>query len=407
MVLVRLNDKTPERDINHLQQERLTLTENIPDSKKSEGPQSSPHWSWTTKLVVGLALTGMAIWLLIQFHNFLGPLITAFILAFLIHPIASFIQTKTKLPWRLTVTILYLLLVVSILGLLTWGGLTLSDQIQNLIKFIEKNIDRLPDLVAELTTQTYRIGPFSFSLSGLKWEDIANEIVGAVQPVIGQVGGIAGSVATGAASIISWSVLILLVSYFLLAESEGIPSRVLNIKIPGYTQDIEKLSGDLNRIWNAFLKGEIIIVVLSLIIYSVMLGILRVQFFFGLALIAAIGQLIPYVGAWTTWISFGLVALFQTNVPFGLPSGIYMLIVLAVSMLINNIIDNIIRTKVMSDSLKVHPALVLIGALVSVQIFGFIGIIIAKGLFILRQKQIRCHRLRRVNHPAIILNFNV
>jgi predicted PurR-regulated permease PerM len=96
-----------------------------------------------------------------------------------------------------------------------------------------------------------------------------------------------------------------------------------------------------------------------------------------LALIAAIGQLIPYLGAWVTWITFGLVALFQSTTPFGLPPGIYMIIVLAVSMLINNIIDNVLRTSIMAENLKVHPALVLLGALVGVQLFGFIGIVIA------------------------------
>ena len=54
-----------------------------------------------------------------------------------------------------------------------------------------------------------------------------------------------------------------------------------------------------------------------------------------------------------------------------------MIIVLTVSMVINNVIDNIIRTKIMADSLKVHPVLVLIGALVGVQLFGFIGIVVA------------------------------
>lgn len=54
-----------------------------------------------------------------------------------------------------------------------------------------------------------------------------------------------------------------------------------------------------------------------------------------------------------------------------------MLLVLGVSMVVNNIIDNIVRIKVMSNSLKVHPALVLIGALVGVQLLGFVGIIIA------------------------------
>lgn len=346
-------------------------------AEENEQKKRSPKWSWTTKLVVGLALVAFAIWLIVQFQGFLGMMITAFILSYLIHPIASFMQEKIKIPWRISVTLIYFVLVLSFLGLLTWGGLTIVEQIQNLIRFIENNIDQLPDLVSEATTQTYQIGPFTFTPSGLNWDEIANEIVRAIQPVLGRIGNFASSIATGAANIVTWLILILLISYFLLAESEGIPSRVLNIQIPGYSYDLERIGDELNRIWNAFIRGEILVVFFSLIIYTAMLGVLGVQFFFGLSVIAAIGQLIPYVGAWVTWISFGLVALFQSNIPYNLPPGIYMLIVLGVSMVINNIIDNILRTKVMAENLKVHPALVLIGALIGVQLFGFIGIIIA------------------------------
>lgn len=345
--------------------------------ESNELKHESPKWNWTTKLVVGLALVALAIWLLILFQGFLGSIITAFILAFLIHPIASFLQKKVKLPWRLSVTIVYLLLVLVIVGLVTWGGFALVEQIQNLVRFIENNINQLPDLISELTTQTYHIGPFEFTPFGFNWDELTNEIVRATQAVLGQVGTFASSIASGAVSVVSYLVLILLVSYFLLAESEGIPSRFLNIKIPMYAQDLERMSSEINRIWNAFIRGELLVVFFSLIIYTTMLGAMGIQFFFGLALIAAVGQLIPYLGAWITWITFGLVALFQAKTPYNLLPGTYMLIVLGVSIIINNIIDNILRTKVMAQSLKVHPAVVLIGALIGVQLFGFIGIVIA------------------------------
>ena len=345
--------------------------------KNTSPAKDSPKWNWTTKLVIGLALVAVSAWVLVQFQNFLGPLISALILAYLIHPIASFIIEKIGMPWRLSVTLIYIVLVLVILGLLTWGGFALVEQIQNLIDFIENNIDQLPDLVAQITEQTYQIGPFTFSPSRFNWDEITNEIVGAIQPTLGRLGSLASSIAAGAFSIVTWIVLILLVSYFLLAESEGIPNRLLNIQIPGYTKDLEIMGRKLNRIWNAFIRGEILVVIFSLVIYSAVLGLLGIQFFFGLALIAAIGQLIPYVGAWATWISFGLVALFQNNIPFDLAPGIYMVIVLGVSMVVNNFIDNILRTKVMATNLKVHPALVLIGALIGVQLFGFVGIVIA------------------------------
>lgn len=352
----------------------------LPDKrniKETEGTTGSPKWNWPTKLAVGLTLVAISIWLLVQFQNFLGPLFSALILSYFLYPVATFLRNKIKLPWRLAVTIIYLLLVLILLGLLTWGGLALVEQIQNLIRFIENNINRLPELVDEITTQTFQIGPFTISPTGLNWGQIANQIVSAIQPVLGRLGSIVGSVAAGAASIFSWLALIILISYFLLAESEGIPGQLLNIRIQGYEADIDRMGKELSRVWKGFIRGEILVVIISLFIYSASLGILGIQFFFGLAVIAAFGQLIPYVGAGATWISFGLVALLQSNTPFNLPSGIYLVIVLGVGIIINTIIDNILRTKVMAENLRVHPALILMGALIGVQLFGFIGIIIA------------------------------
>ena len=353
------------------------MTSKTPEPNNNDQQGESPHWSWTTKLVVGLALVAIFLLLLVRFQSFLGPLITAILLAYLINPIAKFACEKIKIPWRISVTIIYVLLVLIILGLTTWGGFALVEQIQNLIDFIEKNIFQLPELVAEITERTYEIGPFTFTPTGMSWDEITNEIVRAIQPAIGRLGTLVGSIAAGAVNIITWTVLIVLISYFLLAESEGFPGQSFDPDIAGQGADIQRMSGELNRIWRAFIRGELLIVLISYVIYTILLGIMGVQFFVGLAAVAALGQLIPYLGAWATWISFGLVALFQTNVPFDLPSGVYMLIVLGVAMVINNIIDNIIRTKIMASGLKVHPSLVLIGAIIGVQLFGFIGIVIA------------------------------
>ncbi len=352
------------------------MNDNI-DPNSKDNHHESPKWEWTTKLVVGLALVAVGLWLLVKFQNFLGPLISALILAYLIQPVAKFIQEKFKFSWRVSITLIYLLLVMSMLGLLTWGGFALFEQFQSLIRFIERNLDKLPDLVAEMTQQTYQIGPFSFTPTVVELDNITDQIVGAVQPLLGRLGSFAGTIAAGAVNVITFLVLIVLVSYFLLAESEGIPGRVLNISIPGHARDMEQIRKELKRIWQSFIRGEFLVVLISMALYTITLGAMGVQFFIGLSAIAAIGQLIPYVGAWATWISFGLVALFQSTIPFGLSSGIYMLIVLGVGMIINNVIDQVIRTKIMAESLKVHPALVLIGALIGVQLLGFVGIIIA------------------------------
>ena len=350
------------------------------ESQISDNPNpnsSSPRWNWTTKLIVGLGLVGVAIWLLIQFQNFLGPIILAFILAYLFYPVANFIRTTFKIPWRLAVTLIYIIIVLALLGLLTWGGLALADQIQNLIDFIQKNIDQIPVLIDDITNQTYAIGPWSFTLSGLGWDQISTEIVSTIRPAIGQVGSLAGSVATGAANVFLWIGVVLLVSYFLLAETEGISNRFVNIRIPGYTTDLKRMGQELSRIWNAFLRGQLMVVLITIIVYTTYLGIMGIQFFFGLALVAAIGRFIPYVGAWITWITYGLVALLQGPTIFNLSPGLYAVILLGGAMLIDTLLDNLLVPKVMSENLKVHPALVLVGALIALRLLGFIGILLA------------------------------
>ena len=319
----------------------------------------------------------IAIWLLVQFQNFLGPIILAFILAYLFYPVANFIRTTLKLPWRLSVTLIYLIIVLALIGLLTWGGLTLADQIQNLIEFIQNNIDQIPGLIEDFSQQTYAIGPWSFTFAGLGWDQITTEIVSTIRPAIGQMGSLAGSVATGAANAVLWIGVVLLVSYFLLAETEGISNRFLTIRIPGYTTDLRRMGQELGKIWNAFLRGQLIVVLITVVIYTSYLGLMGIQFFFGLALVAAIGRFIPYVGAWITWITYGLVALLQGTTIFNLSPGLYAIILLGGAMLIDTLLDNLLVPKIMSENLKVHPALVLVGALIAVNLLGLIGILLA------------------------------
>ncbi len=301
----------------------------------------------------------------------------ALVLAYLFYPIANFIRNSLKLPWRLAVTLIYIVVVLAILGLLTWGGLALVDQIQNLITFIQNNIDQIPQLINDVTQQTYTIGPWEFTLSGLDWTQISSEIVSTVRPVVGQIGSIAGSLATGAANIVFWIGLVLLISYFLLAETEGIPNTILNIRIPGYTADLRRIGQELSNIWNAFIRGQLIVVLFTVIIYTTYLGSMGVQFFFGLAILAALGRFVPYVGAWVTWITYGLVALLQGTTIFNLPSGLYAIILLGGAMLIDTMLDNLLVPKVMSENLKVHPALVLVGALIAFNLLGIVGILLA------------------------------
>jgi predicted PurR-regulated permease PerM len=211
----------------------------------------------------------------------------------------------------------------------------------------------------------------------LDLNNLGQDILSAVQPLLSGAGSIVGTFASSAASFFGWTFFILLISYFILAESGGISNRLINLSIPGYAEDLQRLGAELSRIWNAFLRGQLTIVLLTILIYIVLLGSLGLKFFLGLALLAGLARFVPYVGPAVTWTSYGLVAFFQGTTLFGISPLAYVGVVVGISWLFDMILDNVAVPRIMSDALRVHPAAVMVSALIGANLLGVIGVVLA------------------------------
>src|SRR5512136_138879 len=113
-------------------------------------PPTSPHWGSTTKLVASLTLVVILGALLVRFKYVVAPVLIAFILAYLLFPVASRMNRKLHFSWALAVNLIYLVIVLILLALLTWGGVGLIGQVQNLITAIQTYASKLPALIDSL-----------------------------------------------------------------------------------------------------------------------------------------------------------------------------------------------------------------------------------------------------------------
>ena len=57
-------------------------------------PPDSPHWGSTAKLVVSLTVVIILGALLARFQAIIGPVLMAFVLAYLLHPLISFLEKR-------------------------------------------------------------------------------------------------------------------------------------------------------------------------------------------------------------------------------------------------------------------------------------------------------------------------
>lgn len=344
---------------------------------KETPPSRSPSWGSTTKTVVGLTVVAFVAAMLIQFRNIIGPLILAFMLAFLLHPVAGAINLHFKLPWRVSVNLIYLVLVIILAGLFTIAGVAIVQQIQNLIGFLQGFIPNLPNIVSEISKQSYQIGPFQVDFSKLNLLELTNQAVSAVQPLFGRITGLISSFATSAGVTLAWSLFVMVISYFLMAESASFQGAIVKVEIPGYNADIRRMGSELRKIWNNFLRGQLTIVLLVILVYTVLLLGLGLRFAFGIALLAGLAKFVPYIGPFIAWLTAFLVAFTQGGNYFGLQPLTYAIMVVAICIVVDQVLDNLVTPRFMGQTLGLHPAAVLVSAIIATNLIGIIGLVLA------------------------------
>jgi predicted PurR-regulated permease PerM len=337
----------------------------------------SPKWGSTTKMVVGLAIVAIIAALLVNFLNVIPPLLLAFILAFFIHPVAAWTSRTLHIGWRGAVNVLYLLLTAALVALITLAGLAIIQQAQSLITYVENFITGLPELVQSLSTRSYDFGPLHLNFAQLDLQSLVNQVLGIVQPMLGRAGSILGAVATSAATGLGWGLFILFVSYFLLSESGQFRENLVHIEIPGYNADIQKLVRKLTGIWDAFLRGQLLISLLVVVVYFILLSILGTRLALAIAFMAGLARFVPWLGPFITWTVLAIVAFFQTGNYFGLEPFAYTLLVIGLCMLFDQFFDYIISPRIIGETLGLHPAGVLVAAIVAAKWLGIVGLVLA------------------------------
>jgi predicted PurR-regulated permease PerM len=97
----------------------------------------------------------------------------------------------------------------------------------------------------------------------------------------------------------------------------------------------------------------------------------------GIAILAGVARFIPYVGPFIVWIITALVAFFQGYNYFGMEPWAYAILVVVLCLVLDAVLDNLVVPKFHGDTLGLHPAAVLVAALVALRLIGFVGLVLA------------------------------
>ena len=343
----------------------------------TERLEDSPKWGVATKALVALAVMMILAGMLVRFQHVIPILVLAPILTIVIVPVVQFMCVRMKIPWGLAATIAMLLLILLLIGASTIMGFAIVQQLQALFLIVQRFLLDLPVQLEHLSQQTYQLGPWVIEFYQFDLAAVGEQVIATIQPLLGEVRSLITFLATGVIESLTRIILVLAIAFFLIFDYRRIRAVLKNISIPGYKQDIQRMQRELLRIWQAFLRGQLIIVTITAFLTYLLMQILGVRFPIGLGVLGGLAKFVPIVGPVTAGFIAAIVGLFQPSNWFSLLPLAYAGVIVVCVVILDQSIDIFIVPRIMGTTLNLHPALILVGLVVGASLAGVIGLLLS------------------------------
>ena len=322
--------------------------------------RESPHQliGWTIAVVVG---TVVGLWALYLARQVLVLAYVSALLAVGMSPIVERVERRRMLlpqgwsrpPRWLATLIVYLVILSSLfaVGMLVIPSLATQGR---------EFGSRLPAIVADAQESLVRRGiiaqPFTVHdvVEQAPGSDVAGTLFGTVW---GFVGGLVGVFT------------ILVLTFYLLVSGDEIAGAFVRLFPRARRKQVRAASSEVTRKISGWLGGQLILGAAIGASSALWLGLLGVPYFWVLALIAAVGELVPYIGPLLAAVP-GIVVAFTISPRLALVAmGLYFVQ--------QQLESSILAPKILERQVGVSPIVVIIAVLIGSAILGVVGAILA------------------------------
>jgi predicted PurR-regulated permease PerM len=315
----------------------------------------------TTAVVLG------ALFLLWQVRTFVGWLVIALFLAAVLNPAVNWLQRRHRLIKRpLAIALTYLGVVVALLFMVGIFLPLLVDQINGLTKFVS-TVANAPEgptqYLKELAQQNGLGGLFERFSAQLK--NLRDELGALVRRLFSST----GTIAVSAAGFIAALATVLTLTFFLILGSERYVNAGVGLFPEAHRPLVRRILGQSAGAVSGYVTGNLAISVICGVITFVVLLILGMPYAAPLALLVAVLDLIPLVGATLGGALLVIVGLFVE------PWKAVVLLVYIV--LYQQVEGSILQPLVYSKAVQLNGLVILIALLVGGQLLGIPGALLA------------------------------
>jgi predicted PurR-regulated permease PerM len=300
------------------------------------------------------------------FSDILLPFIMGMALAYLLDPVADFLERSGMSRFWATITIV----VLTVMLLTVVAAIAVPLLAGQLAAFLE----RLPTYAAELQQlgqwflQT-RIGQLFKSQSSVpNMDQIVSQAVAWVGTVIASVW--AGGQAL--INVVSLMVVTPVVAFYLLYDWDHMLDRVDTLLPREHAETVRRLGREINASIAAFIRGQGAVCLFLGLFYAISLSVVGLNFGFLIGSVAGLISFVPFVGTIVGFLLSVGVAIFQFW-----PDWAWILVIVGIFAVGQFIEGNILQPRLVGSSIGVHPVWLMFALFAFGSLFGFVGVLLA------------------------------
>jgi HAD superfamily hydrolase (TIGR01549 family) len=328
----------------------------------------STEWSRTTKRLVIVGLVIVLLLFLYLFRAILPPIAIAIVLAYLLKPVADFVERRGGLPR--TVAVLLVFLVVLLISITI--PVTVVPSAVERITRLNLDFQQLADDLVVVLSQPIVILDFRFNP-----QDLLGDVRGALQDLLQPFATQTVTLLFGVASSLLWVLSILIISFYLIKDAERLRAVLDRTAPPGYTEELRHLREEINQVWKAFFRGQVVLgIIIGLTVWIAMTAV-GLPNAGPLGLLAGLLEVIPTFGPILATIPAVLIALFWGSTYLPLSNFWFAVLVLGIYIVIQQVENAYLVPRIMGRRLQLHPVVVFIGVLAGGMLLGALGVFMA------------------------------
>jgi predicted PurR-regulated permease PerM len=354
-------------------------------------------WSRTTNYLVGVGLVFLGIFILHLSRLVIPSLIVAALIAVIVRPVIVWLQNRIHLHRGLAVGLVYLgiailaplvvlLLIPTISDAFVYVGnldyesilqgaedwlrstLTTIKVTQIPVDGLDAYVDRAVDTLIEA------LQPFSPTAAvPPSFDVILQPLSSALMSVVQTGADLVGAVISQVVKI----GFIFLVSIYISLDAHIYRSAFLNAIPVAYQPEISILLARIERLWNAFFHGELILMIVVGGITTIGLAALGVPGALYLGIIAGLLEVIPNIGPFIAVVPAVIVALIQGSAYLPISNLAFAGLIILFYLLVQQVEDKLIVPRVLGAALELPPLIVMTGIVVGASVGGLLGALLA------------------------------